>query len=202
MSKPILMPTRPARAATPAVSLAEIRAAMDRIRDSIYLSPCARSEYFSQLTGNSVYLKLDNLQRTGAFKERGALNKLLTLTAEERSRGVIAASAGNHAQGVAYHAGRHGIRAEICMPLTTPLIKVSATKSYGAEVILHGANYDEACEEAVGRRPQVGMDFVHPFYDDIGIAGQGTMGLEILQQVPDIEAVIAPIGGGGLIAGV
>src|SRR5579872_7331509 len=121
MSKPILMPSKPARAATPAVSLAEIRAAMDRIRDSIYLSPCARSEYFSQLTGNQVYLKLDNLQRTGAFKERGALNKLLTLTAEERAHGVIAASAGNHAQGVAYHAGRHGIRAQICMPLTTPL---------------------------------------------------------------------------------
>jgi threonine dehydratase len=202
MSKPILMPSKPARAAAPAVSLAEIRAAMDRIRDSIYLSPCARSEYFSQLTGNSVYLKLDNLQRTGAFKERGALNKLLTLTEEERSRGVIAASAGNHAQGVAYHAGRHGIRAEICMPLTTPLIKVSATKSYGAEVILHGANYDEACEEAVRRSQQFGMTFVHPFDDEVVIAGQGTMGLEILQQVPEIEAVIAPIGGGGLIAGV
>ena len=202
MSKPILMPSKPARAAAPAVSLAEIRTAMDRIRDSIYLSPCARSEYFSQLTNNSVYLKLDNLQRTGAFKERGALNKLLTLTAEERSRGVIAASAGNHAQGVAYHAGRHGIRAEICMPLTTPLIKVSATKSYGAEVILHGANYDEACEEAVRRSQQFGMTFVHPFDDEVVIAGQGTMGLEILQQVPEIEAVIAPIGGGGLIAGV
>lgn len=196
------MPSKPARAVTRAVSLAEVRAAMDRIRDSIYLSPCARSEYFSQLTGNSVYLKLDNLQRTGAFKERGALNKLLTLTAEERSRGVIAASAGNHAQGVAYHAGRHGIRAEICMPLTTPLIKVSATKSYGAEVILHGANYDEACEEAVRRSQQFGMTFVHPFDDEVVIAGQGTMGLEILQQVPDIEAVIAPIGGGGLISGV
>jgi threonine dehydratase len=202
MSKPILMPSKPARAAAPAVSLAEIRTAMDRIRESIYLSPCARSEYFSQLTGNSVYLKLDNLQRTGAFKERGALNKLLTLTADERSRGVIAASAGNHAQGVAYHAGRHGIRAEICMPLTTPLIKVSATKSYGAEVILHGANYDEACEEAVRRSQQFGMTFVHPFDDEVVIAGQGTMGLEILQQVPDIEAVVAPIGGGGLIAGV
>ncbi len=196
------MPSKPARAPAPAVSLPEIRTAMDRIRDSIYLSPCARSEYFSQLTGNSVYLKLDNLQRTGAFKERGALNKLLTLAAEERSRGVIAASAGNHAQGVAYHAGRHGIRAEICMPLTTPLIKVSATKSYGAEVILHGANYDEACEEAVRRSQQFGMTFVHPFDDEVVIAGQGTMGLEILQQVPDIDAVIAPIGGGGLIAGV
>src|SRR5206468_9770914 len=176
------------------VSVAEIQAAMARIRESIYLSPCARSEGFSQLTGNSVYLKLDNLQRTGAFKERGALNKLLTLTPEERSHGVIAASAGNHAQGVAYHAGRHGIRAQICMPLTTPLVKVAATKSYGAEVILHGANYDEACEEAVRRSAESGMTFVHPFDDEVVIAGQGTMGLEILQQVPDIEAVIAPIG--------
>src|SRR6266404_613946 len=202
MSRPVLMTTKPARAAAPVVTLFEIQAAMGRIRESIYLSPCARSENFSQLTGNSVYLKLDNLQRTGAFKERGALNKLLTLTPEERSRGVIAASAGNHAQGVAYHAGRHGIRAQICMPLTTPLIKVSATKSYGAEVVLQGANYDEACEEAVRRSEQFGMTFVHPFDDEVVIAGQGTMGLEILQQVPDVEAVVAPIGGGGLIAGV
>jgi threonine dehydratase len=201
MSKPVLM-TKPARAAAKAVTLAEIQAAMGRIRDSIYLSPCARSEEMSQLTGNSVYLKLDNLQRTGAFKERGALNKLLTLTEEERARGVIAASAGNHAQGLAYHAGRHGIRAQIVMPLTTPLIKVSATKGYGAEVVLHGANYDEACEEALRRSEQSGMTFVHPFDDEVVIAGQGTMGLEILQQVPDIEAVVAPIGGGGLIAGV
>ncbi len=202
MSKPVLMPAKPARAAGKGVTLSEIQAAMGRIRDSIYLSPCARSEDFSQLTGNSVYLKLDNLQRTGAFKERGALNKLLTLTEVERSRGVIAASAGNHAQGLAYHAGRHGIRAQICMPLTTPLIKVSATKGYGAEVVLHGANYDEACEEALRRSEQFGMTFVHPFDDEAVIAGQGTMGLEILQQVPDIEAVVAPIGGGGLIAGV
>ena len=144
---------------------------MGRIRDSIYLSPCARSEDFSQHTGNSVYLKLDNLQRTGAFKERGALNKLLTLTEDERARGVIAASAGNHAQGVAYHAGRHGIRAQIVMPLTTPLIKVSATKGYGAEVVLHGANYDEACEEAVRRSEHQGMTFIHPFDDEVVIAG-------------------------------
>jgi threonine dehydratase len=196
------MTTKPARSAERRVTLAEIQAAMGRIRDSIYLSPCARSENFSQLTGNSVYLKLDNLQRTGAFKERGALNKLLTLTAEERSRGVIAASAGNHAQGVAYHAGRLGIRTQICMPLTTPLIKASATKSYGAEVVLHGANYDEACEEAVRRSHQFGMTFVHPFDDEVVIAGQGTMGLEILEQVPDVEAIVAPIGGGGLISGV
>src|SRR6266849_9251603 len=184
------------------ITLPDVQAALERVRQSIYLSPCTISATFSQLTGNSIYLKLDNLQRTGAFKERGALNKLLTLTEVERSRGVIAASAGNHAQGVAYHAGRHGIRAQIVMPLTTPLIKVSATKGYGAEVVLHGANYDEACEEAVRRSEQSGMTFVHPFDDEAVIAGQGTMGLEILQQVPDIQAIVAPIGGGGLIAGV
>jgi threonine dehydratase len=184
------------------ISLPDIQAALGRIRDSIYLSPCARSENFSQLTGNSVYLKLDNLQRTGAFKERGALNKLLTMSPEERAQGVIAASAGNHAQGLAYHAGRHGIRALICMPLTTPLIKVSATRSYGADVILYGANYDEACEEAIRLGQEQHLTFVHPFDDDAVIAGQGTLGLEILEQHPDVEAVIAPIGGGGLIGGI
>jgi threonine dehydratase len=187
---------------TSMVTLSDIQAALGRIRDSIYLSPCNRSENFSQLTGNSVYLKLDNLQRTGAFKERGALNKLLTMSPEERAQGVIAASAGNHAQGLAYHAGRHGIRALICMPLTTPLIKVSATKSYGADVVLHGANYDEACEQAIRLGQEQHLTFVHPFDDDAVIAGQGTLGLEILQQHPEIEAIIAPIGGGGLIGGI
>src|ERR1700757_444678 len=143
------------------ITLADVKAALCRIRESIYLSPCARSETFSRLTGNSVYLKLDNLQRTGAFKERGALNKLLTLSQKERTRGVIAASAGNHAQGVAYHAGRHGIRALISMPLTTPLMKVSATRGYGAEVVLHGANYDEAYEEALKRSQQEDLTLVH-----------------------------------------
>ena len=184
------------------VTLPDVRAAMGRIRGSIYLSPCARSETFSQLTGNEVYLKLDNLQRTGAFKERGALNKLLTLTSEERARGVIAASAGNHAQGVAYHAGRHGIRAQICMPLTTPLIKVSATKAYGAEVILHGANYDEVYQEAIKRSREQRLTLVHAFDDDAIIAGQGTLGLELLEQHPELEALVVPIGGGGLISGV
>src|SRR3989449_4277588 len=184
------------------ITLAEVKAAAARISKSIYLSPCARSETFSQLTGDSVYLKLDNLQRTGAFKERGALNKLLTLTATERERGVIAASAGNHAQGLAYHAGRCGIHALICMPLTTPLTKVSATKSYGAEVILHGANYDDACEEAARLGQQQNLTFVHPFDDDAVIAGQGTLGLELLQQYPQMEVVVVPIGGGGLIGGV
>jgi threonine dehydratase len=184
------------------VTLPDIKAALGRIRGSIYLSPCARSETFSQATGSHVYLKLDNLQRTGAFKERGALNKLLTLSSEERAHGVIAASAGNHAQGVAYHAGLHGIRAQICMPLTTPLIKVSATKAYGADVVLHGANYDEVYEEAVRRSSCDGLTLIHAFDDDAIIAGQGTLGLELLQQHPDIETVIVPIGGGGLISGV
>jgi threonine dehydratase len=184
------------------ISLENVKTALDRIRQSIYLSPCTFSDTFSQLTGNSIYLKLENLQRTGAFKERGALNKLLTLTPEERARGVIAASAGNHAQGLAYHAGRREIRAQICMPLTTPLIKVSATKAYGAEVVLYGANYDEACEEAVRRGKQQHLTFIHPFDDDAVIAGQGTLGLELLQQHPEIEAVVVPIGGGGLIGGV
>lgn len=184
------------------IQLSDIEAALVRIRESIYLSPCERSETFSQLTGNSVHFKLDNLQRTGAFKERGALNKLLTLTKKERDRGVIAASAGNHAQGLAYHAGKLGVKAQICMPLTTPLTKVSATKEYGATVILHGANYDEACEEAIRRGIEQDLTFVHPFDDDAVIAGQGTLGLEILQQHPDIEAIIAPIGGGGLIGGI
>ena len=184
------------------ITLADVQAALGRIRPSIYLSPCTFSATFSQLTGNSIYLKLDNLQRTGAFKERGALNKLLTMSAQERDQGVIAASAGNHAQGLAYHAGRRGVKAQICMPLTTPLIKVSATKSYGAEVILVGANYDDACEEAIRRSQQQHLTFIHPFDDDAVIAGQGTLGLEMLQQHPGIEAVVVPIGGGGLIGGI
>jgi threonine dehydratase len=124
------------------------------------------------------------------------------MSAEDRDRGVIAASAGNHAQGLAYHAGRRGIKAQICMPLTTPLIKVSATKSYGAEVILHGANYDDACEEAIRRSQEQNLTFIHPFDDDAVIAGQGSLGLEMLQQQPGLEVVVVPIGGGGLIGGI
>jgi threonine dehydratase len=184
------------------VTLSDVQAAAKRINGSIYLSPCAKSETFSQSTGNFVYLKLDNLQRTGAYKERGALNRLLTLTDKERVGGVIAASAGNHAQGLAYHAGRHGIRAQIVMPLTTPLTKVSATKNFGADVVLYGANYDEACEEATRRSQRDHLTFIHAFDDEAVIAGQGTVGLEILAQHPEIEAIIAPIGGGGLIGGI
>ena len=184
------------------INCSAIRAALGRIRDSVYLSPCARSQTFSETTGNSVFLKLDNLQRTGAFKERGALNKLLSLSAEEKNKGVIGASAGNHAQGLAYHAGRLGIQAQICMPLTTPLTKVSATRAYGADVVLHGTNYDEAYEEALRRCEAERLTFVHAFDDDQVIAGQGTLGLEILEQQPSVDTVIVPIGGGGLIGGI
>src|SRR5271157_4167308 len=186
----------------PMVNLSHIQSALDRVRKSIYVSPCTRSETFSELTGNSIYLKLENRQRTGAYKERGALNKLLSLTAEERSQGVIAASAGNHAQAVAYHASNLGIRARIVMPLATPLIKVSATRGYGGDVVLHGANYDEAYEEAMRLSAQDRLTFVHAFDDEAVIAGQGTLGLELLEQHPDLEAVVVPIGGGGLIGGV
>ena len=184
------------------MNLQVIQAAAGRIRDSILVSPFDRSEAFSQLTGNAIFLKLENHQMTGAFKERGALNKILLLTEDERRRGVIAASAGNHAQAVAYHAAKHGIRAQICMPLTTPLVKVSATRGYGAEVILFGANYDEACAEALRRCDAEKLTFIHPFDDPTVIAGQGTLGLEILEQVNDLDVVVVPIGGGGLIAGV
>ena len=184
------------------IGIQDIQTAMGRIRDAIRISPCTHSQTFSALTNNAIFLKLDNQQRTGAFKERGALNKLLTLTAEERAQGVIAASAGNHAQGVAYHAGRQGIRASIYMPLPTPLTKVSATRAYGAEVVLHGTNYDEAYEKAVEQSRERHLTLIHAFDDDAVIAGQGTLGLEILQQQPDIEAIVAPIGGGGLIGGI
>jgi threonine dehydratase len=184
------------------IQLSDIHSALNRIRADIRISPCTHSETFSGLTQNSIFLKLDNQQRTGAFKERGALNKLLTLNTEERGHGVIAASAGNHAQGVSYHAGRHGIRARIVMPLPTPLTKVSATRGYGAEVVLFGANYDEAYGKAIELSEQHHLTLIHAFDDDTVIAGQGTLGLEILSQHPDIEAVVCPIGGGGLIGGI
>src|SRR5271167_1700756 len=131
------------------ISLADVAAARERVRGAIYYSPCAHSQHLSALTGQHVYLKLENLQMTGSFKERGALNRIALLTPEQAARGVIAASAGNHAQGVAYHATKRGIRSMIVMPLTTPLVKVTATREFGAEVLLHGANYEESYMEAV-----------------------------------------------------
>ena len=184
------------------VTLTTIQAARARIGEAIYFSPCQLSSDLSELTGLPLHLKLENLQRTGSFKERGALNKLLTLSQAERERGVVTASAGNHAQGVAFHAAALGIRAQIVMPLATPQIKVAATRGFGADVVLHGSNYDEACEEALRRCLEEGRTFIHPFDDAEIINGQGTIGLELLEQVPDLEAVVVPIGGGGLISGV
>jgi threonine dehydratase len=181
--------------------LSAIREAALRIGDSIYRTPCPYSARLSAATGQQVYLKLENLQMTGAYKERGALNKILLLTPEQRERGVIAASAGNHAQAVAYHATRRGIRSTIVMPSVTPLVKVMATQNYGAEVVIYGANYDEACQRALALADERGLTFLHPFDDLAVIAGQGTIGLEILEQVPQLEAVIVPVGGGGLISG-
>ena len=184
------------------VSLAQIQQAEQRIRNFIYFSPCQQSAALSEVTGQQVYLKLDNLQRTGAFKERGALNRILLLSEDEKRRGVIAASAGNHAQAVAYHATQRGVLARIVMPLMTPLVKTSATRGFGADVILHGANYDEACHEALRICDLEALTFIHPFDDPAVINGQGTIGLELLEQVQGLEAVVVPIGGGGLISGV
>lgn len=184
------------------VTLQTIKAAAGRVRDSIFLSPFVRSETFSKLTGNTIFFKLENLQMTGSYKERGALNKILLLTDDERRKGVIAASAGNHAQAVAYHATKRGIAAQICMPLTTPIVKVTATRGYGAEVILSGTNYDETCQEALSRCERLGLTFIHPFDDEAVISGQGTLGLEMLDQQGDIDVLMVPIGGGGLIGGV
>jgi threonine dehydratase len=184
------------------ISLADVLAARERLNGFIYMSPCAHSQMLSSITGQQVFLKLENLQMTGAFKERGALNRIALLTPDQAARGVVAASAGNHAQGVAYHATKRGIHAVIVMPIQTPLVKVTATRGFGAEVVLHGANYDEAYEEARRICSANNMTFIHPFDDPAVMAGQGTIGLELLEQVPGLEAVVVPIGGGGLIGGV
>jgi threonine dehydratase len=184
------------------IDLSDVMAARERLRGAIYYSPCPHSQMLSALTGQQVYLKLENLQMTGSFKERGALNRMATLTPEQAGRGVIAASAGNHAQGVAYHATARGIRALIVMPLTTPLVKVTATRGFGAEVLLHGANYEEAFAEAMRLCSEQQLTFIHPFDDAAVMAGQGTIGLELMEQIPLLEAVVVPIGGGGLIGGI
>ncbi len=184
------------------ITLDDVVAARERLRGAIYYSPCPHSQMLSGVTGRQIYLKLENLQMTGSFKERGALNRIAMLTPEQAAKGVVAASAGNHAQGVAYHATKRGIRALIVMPLATPLVKVTATRGFGAEVVLFGANYDEACEEATRLCEAGGMTFIHPFDDAAVMAGQGTIGLELLEQVDGLEAVVVPIGGGGLIGGI
>jgi len=183
------------------VTLDDVVAARQRIADHIYVSPCARSETFSRAIGAHGFLKLENLQMTGAYKERGALNKLLTMPPAERAKGLVAASAGNHAQAVAYHAGRLGVAATIVMPEATPLLKVANTRGHGARVVLHGANYEEAYAEARRLEQVEGLTFVHPFDDPAVIAGQGTVALELLEQVPELDAVLVPVGGGGLVSG-
>ncbi len=180
------------------VTLQQIEAATARIRGEIYVSPLVHSKALSALSGNEIYLKLDNLQMTGSFKERGALNRILTLTDAEKARGVVAASAGNHGQAVAYHATRRGIRAQIWMPRYTPLVKLSATRNYGGDVVLHGNSYDEAFEGAIAQD----ATFVHAFDDEAVIAGQGSLGLEMLDQNPELDVIVTSIGGGGLASGV
>ena len=182
--------------------LQDILDARARIGERIYQSPCARSETFSRRCGCSAYFKLENLQMTGSFKDRGALNKILQLSEEERAKGVIAASAGNHAQSVAYHAAIEAIPATIVMPRRTPLIRVANTRSHGAEVILAGDGFDDAHQHARQLQTDRGLVFIHPFDDEEIIAGQGTLGLELIEQVPDLEVVLVPVGGGGLISGV
>jgi threonine dehydratase len=184
------------------VSLSQIEAAQSRIAGKVRRTPCVESPALSALTGVKLRLKLENLQLTGSFKERGACNRLEVMSLEERARGVITASAGNHAQAVARHGARLGVSVTVVMPEATPLVKVTATLSHGAEVILRGANYDEAAEIAAGIGRERGLVYLHPFEDPFVISGQGTIGLELLADAPDLDAIIVPVGGGGLIAGV
>ncbi len=184
------------------VSLGEIRAAAARIAGAVERTPCLHSRTLSALTGCQLWLKFENLQFTASFKERGALNKLLTLSEAERRRGVIAMSAGNHAQGVAYHAARLGLRAVIVMPRGTPNNKVKSTQVHGAEVLLEGDTLAQAAEHAHALGAREGLSFIHPYDDEAVIAGQGTVGLEMLAAVADLDALVVPIGGGGLISGI
>ncbi len=182
-------------------TLADIQAARERVRDEIVLTPCTRSLVFDDLVPSELWFKFENLHRTGSFKERGALNRLLHLDEEERRRGVITASAGNHAQAVAFHAGRLGIPATVVMPETTPLVKVQNTRKHGAEVILHGPRFSEAIEHSKRLQVERELVMIHAYDDDLVIAGQGTLGLELAEQVPDVDVVVVPIGGGGIISG-
>jgi threonine dehydratase len=180
----------------------DIRAAAERIEGKVIRTPMMVSRTLSEIIGAEVWLKFENLQFTAAYKERGALNKLLQLTEEERSRGVIAASAGNHAQAVAYHGKRLGIPVTIVMPVSTPTIKVSQTEGHGARVLLHGEMFDDAYALAREMEAAEGMVFVHPFDDPHIIAGAGTLAIEIIEDAPDLDVLVVPIGGGGLMSGV
>ena len=184
------------------IQIGDIRAAAARLQGQVLDTPCVESRTLSQILGTQVFLKFENLQFTASFKERGACNKLTQLSARERRRGVIAMSAGNHAQGVAYHAQRLGLRAVIVMPRFTPGVKVERTRSFGAEVVLHGDTLEEARAQAMKLSDEQQLVFIHPYDDEAIVAGQGTVGLEMLAAVPGLDTIVVAIGGGGLIAGI
>ena len=185
-----------------AVGLEDVRAALEAIGEHVVHTPCTRSPAFQDLTPARLWFKMENLQRTGSFKDRGSLNRLLALTDEERRRGVVTASAGNHAQAVAYHAARLGIPCTVVMPVAAPLIKVMNTRGFGAEVRQVGEVLDDSAVEARRIVEEEGRVMIHPFDDPLVIAGQGTIGLEILEQCPDVETIVVPVGGGGMISGI
>lgn len=184
------------------LTLEKFEAASEIVKKVTKPTKLVYSEYLSEQTGGKVYLKPENMQHTGAYKLRGAYYKISTLTEVERAKGIVTASAGNHAQGVAYAAKEFGCKATIVMPTITPLIKVNRTKAYGAEVILCGDVYDDACEKARQLAQETGCTFIHPFDDEDVIAGQGTITMEIIQELPTVDYILAPVGGGGLISGV
>src|SRR5688572_4885001 len=185
-----------------AISIDDVRAAAARIAGAVEHTPSVHSRTLSRLTGAQVFLKFENLQFTASFKERGALNKLLSLTPEERKRGVIAMSAGNHAQAVAYHAARLGIPALIVLPKGSPNTKIRNTQVHGAKVVLEGENLFEAGKHARALAAKENLVFVHPYEDPLIIAGQGTVGLEMLEAAPELDVLVVPVGGGGLISGI
>ncbi|MGD8191672.1 threonine ammonia-lyase [Brevibacillus ginsengisoli] len=184
------------------VKLDDIIIAREKMKGIVYMTPLDYSKTFSRHSHNEVYLKLENLQKTGSFKVRGSYNKLTSLSKEELKNGVVAASAGNHAQGVAYSSKMHDVPCTIVMPKGAPISKIEATRNYGAEIVLEGSVFDEALSYALKLREKMGATFIHAFDDEAVITGQGTVGLEILDQLPDVEAIICPVGGGGLISGI
>ncbi len=184
------------------LTLEKFEEASEKVKEATLPTDLVYSEYFSSQTGNKVYLKPENMQFTGAYKVRGAYYKMSTLTEEERQKGIITASAGNHAQGVAYAAKKYGAKAVIVMPTTTPLIKVNRTKGYGAEVVLYGNVYDEACEKALELAKEHGYTFIHPFDDPAVATGQGSIAMEIVKELPLVDYILVPVGGGGLSTGV
>ncbi len=185
----------------PHLNLDAIKAAHERIKDAIFHTPTRRSDVLSQMTGAEIYLKYENQQRTAAYKERGALNYLLQMDEVSKKRGVIAASAGNHSQGLSYHGTRLGVPVTIVMPTTTPMVKVAKTEGLGGNVVLHGSNYDEAFAHALKLSGEHGLELVHPFDNVKVAAGQGTVAVEMLAAVPDLDVLVIPVGGGGLISG-